>query len=58
MFLAEGGGCTPFTHSRILHRPPYPYNSGTERVGFLPTRLASRAPSAKCRDVFGGSHKR
>ena len=28
-----------------------------ERVGFLPTRQTSRAPSAKRREVFGESHQ-
>ena len=39
------------------HRPSHPYNVGTEQVGFSPTRQALHAPSAKRREVLGGSHE-
>ena len=39
------------------HRPSHPYNTGTEHVGFSPTRQSLLAPSARQREVFGESHK-
>ena len=41
----------------ILYRASHPYYAGTEPVGFLPTRQAFLAPSAKRREVFGESHE-
>ena len=39
------------------HRPSHPYYAGTEDVGFLPTRQALNASSAKRREVFGESQE-
>ena len=45
-------------HSGSLKtRASHPCIAGRERVGFSPTRQTSRAPSAKCRKVFGESHE-
>ena len=55
-----GGGCSHVMHGRSrkpIHRPSHPYNVGTEQVGFSPTRQALHAPSAKRREVLGGSHE-
>ena len=38
------------------NRPSHLYNTGTERVGFSPTRQALHTPSAKRCEVFGESH--
>ena len=47
------GVCTRFMHgrSRMAVDPRTPHNAGSERVGFLPTRQTSRAPSAKRREL-------
>ena len=39
------------------HRTSHAYDSGTERVGYLPTRQALLKRRAKRREVFGESHE-
>ena len=39
------------------HRSSHLHNAGTEYVGFSPTRQTVLTPSAKRRQVFGGSHE-
>ena len=43
--------------SRMTIDPRIPTNTGTEHVGFSPTRQTSLAPSARRREVFGESHE-
>ena len=54
----ERGGVLSFTWPWSYDpRPSHPYYTGTEHVGFSPTRQTSFPPSAKRREVFGESHK-
>ena len=39
------------------HLPSHPCNAGTEGAGFSPTEQTLVAPSAKRREVSGGSHE-
>ena len=48
--------CYAWPHS-YDHGPSHPYNAGTEHVGFSPTRQTLLVPSAKRREILGGSHE-
>ena len=49
-----GGVCSCLAWPQSYdHRPSHPYKTGTEHVGFSPTRETLLAPSAKRREVFG-----
>ena len=54
----EDGECAPAMHSRCRKTidPRMPTMPGRSTPGFTQTRQALRAPSAKCREVFGESH--
>ena len=53
-FSAGGGVLIPCKAVVVYHRPPHPYDAGTEHVGFSPTRhILLDAPSfAWRREVF------
>ena len=56
-YIYWGGGGDRFMRNHSLNTidSRYPYNAGTEHVGFSPTRQISCSQSAKRCEVFGES---